>query len=814
MPDTTSKRTAGKRTAAKRTGTKRAEQPRAKPAAKTARVKKAGVKKKAPAKKTAAKSPPPLSAEELKRLRRAEMLLEISRHMAGFETLDEVLSELVDIVTRETKAERSSLFLNDPETGELYTRVAQGTNIREIRILNDSGIAGWVFSTAKGRIIDDAHSDPHFNKSIDEQTGFKTRTILCAPIKTVKGQVIGVVQSLNKKDDKRYTKFTDDDLDFLEDIATQAAVALQSTEFVERMQKKRSQEMEFLDIVSDVTSEINLHNLLAKVMGEATRMLNADRSTLFLNDEKTNELWSMVGSGLDSVEIRLPNHLGIAGTVFTSGQSINIPYAYADLRFNPAFDKKTGFFTRSILCTPVVNKGGKVIGVTQVLNKKGGPFTDEDEQRLKAFTAQISIGLENAKLFNDVQNMKNYNESMLESMSNAVVTTDEDGKVVTCNAAGLRIMKLENDDDIIGKMVEDFFVDKNAWVMDKIKKVDETQVSDISMDAEMRFGEENVSANVTVLPLRSTEDKKLGTMVMIEDISSEKRMKSTMSRYMDPGLADQLMSAGDSDDFLGGRSTEATVLFSDIRSFTTLTESLGAQGTVSLLNEYFTIMVDIITGEGGMLDKFIGDAMMAGFGVPVPHDDDEDRAVRSAIAMMTSLREWNAEREAKGEMTIDHGVGLNTDNIVSGNIGSPKRMDYTMIGDGVNLAARLESACKTYHAHILISEFTVAKLKGTYRIRGVDDVIVKGKTKPVGVYEVLDYHTDESFPNLMEAVGYFNQGRKCYHAGDWDKAITNFKEVLKANPNDALSQTYIERCEHLRAEKPKDWKGVWVMKSK
>lgn len=824
MPDTTSNRTAGKRAGAKRAAAKRTGKSRAKSAAKTASVKKASVKKtsvkkaavkkKAPAKKPAAKSPAPLSAEELKRLRRAEMLLEISRHMAGFETLDEVLSELVNIVTRETKAERSSLFLNDPETGELYTRVAQGTNIREIRILNDSGIAGWVFSTAKGRIIDDAHSDPHFNKSIDEQTGFKTRTILCAPIKTVKGEVIGVVQSLNKKDDKRYTKFTEDDLDFLEDIATQAAVALQSTEFVERMQKKRSQEMEFLDIVSDVTSEINLHNLLAKVMGEATRMLNADRSTLFLNDEKTNELWSMVGSGLDSVEIRLPNHLGIAGTVFTSGQSINIPYAYADLRFNPAFDKKTGFFTRSILCTPVVNKEGKVIGVTQVLNKKGGPFTDEDEQRLKAFTAQISIGLENAKLFNDVQNMKNYNESMLESMSNAVVTTDEDGKVVTCNAAGLRIMKLDSDDDIIGKMVEDFFVDKNAWVMDRIKKVDETQVSDISMDAEMRFGEENVSANVTVLPLRSTEDKKLGTMVMIEDISSEKRMKSTMSRYMDPGLADQLMAAGDSDDFLGGRSTEATVLFSDIRSFTTLTESLGAQGTVSLLNEYFTIMVDIITGEGGMLDKFIGDAMMAGFGVPVPHDDDEDRAVRSAIAMMTSLREWNAEREAKGEMIIDHGVGVNTDNIVSGNIGSPKRMDYTMIGDGVNLAARLESACKTYHAHILISEFTVAKLKGTYRIRGVDDVVVKGKTKPVGVYEVLDYHTDESFPNLMEAVGYFNQGRKCYHAGDWDKAITNFKEVLKANPNDELSKTYIERCEHLKVEKPKDWKGVWVMKSK
>ena len=200
-------------------------------------------------------------------------------------------------------------------------------------------------------------------------------------------------------------------------MTTQAAVALQSTQFVERMQRTRAQEMEFLDVVSDVTAEIDLGVLLQKVMGEATRMLNADRSTLFLSDEKTNELFSRGAQGDSIGEIRLPNHLGIAGAVFTSGQTINIPYAYADLRFNPAFDKKTGYFTRSILCVPVVNKNGKTIGVTQVLNRKGGPFTEEDESRLKAFTAQVAIALENAKLFDDVQNMKNYNESMLESMT-------------------------------------------------------------------------------------------------------------------------------------------------------------------------------------------------------------------------------------------------------------------------------------------------------------------------------------------------------------------------------------------------------------
>jgi len=744
-----------------------------------------------------------------RRLKQAEMLLNVSRRVAGIESLDEVLETLVEVIVFELNAERGTLFLNDPATGELYSRVAQGNFQREIRILNNTGIAGAVFSTGIGETIDDAYQDKRFNRSVDEQTGFKTNTICAAPVKTVKDEIIGVVQCLNKKNGEA---FNDDDLALLEAITTQAAVALQSTQFVESMKKSREQEMKFLDMVSDVTSNLELGSLLSRVMSEATRMLSADRSTLFLNDEKTNELFSRVAMGDSLGEIRLPNHLGIAGAVFCSGDTINIPYAYADLRFNPAFDKKTGYFTRSILCVPVVNKAGKMIGVTQVLNKRGGPFTEEDETRLKAFTAQVSIALENAKLFEDVQNMKNYNESMLESMSNGVVTIDEDGKVVTCNAAGLRILQCEDEDDIIGKEAKEFFAIENPWINERLELLEENQEPDITMDQELKQGAETKSVNVHFLPLTTEEGKKLGSMLMLEDISSEKRMKSTMSRYMDPGLADQLMKGGE--DILGGKSLEATILFSDVRSFTTLTESLGPQGTVQMLNEYFTIMVDCISRENGMLDKFIGDAIMAGFGVPLPLEDCEDRALRAAIAMLRELDEWNVTRVKKGDMPIDMGIGLNTGNIVSGNIGSPKRMDFTMIGDGVNLAARLESACKQYSARLLISEFTYRKLKGTYRIRDIDKVIVKGKTEPVGVYEVLDFHTDETFPNLMEAVNHFKSGRSHYDKGDWDKATKAFKEAIALNPNDKLAETYIGRCAQLKAEPPKDWNGVWVMTSK
>jgi adenylate cyclase len=741
-------------------------------------------------------------------LGQAKLLLRVSKTMAAYESLDEMLRVLVEMATQELQAERGTIFLYDKDTNELYSRAAIGSFQREIRIMSHSGVAGHVFSERKGVIVHEAYADERFNRSVDEQTGFVTKSILCVPILTLKGEIVGVAQALNKREGQ----FTREDQVLLEALTTQAAIALQSTQVLEQMQKFRKQENDFYQIVSDITSEIDLGTLLNKVMLEATRMLNAERSTLFLNDERRGELFSKVGQGLDAAEIRFPNHLGIAGATFQSGESVKIPHAYADLRFNPAFDKQTGFFTRSILCVPVVNKLGKIIGVTQVLNKRGGPFTDEDESRLRAFTAQVSIALENAKLFDEIQNMKNYSESMLESMSNGVITLNEDRKIVTCNAAGLQTLKVTRT-DVLDCSSAAFFAGPNAWVNERLQRVEEARRPDVAMDAELLFGGEIVSANLTILPLTSVEKKNLGTMIIIEDISAEKRLKSTMSRYMDPDVADRLLAKDQ--EILGGRGTMATVLFSDIRDFTSLTEELGPQGTVSLLNEYFTIMVDCIQREGGMLDKFIGDAIMAAFGVPLAHDDDEDRAVRAAVAMIRALTDWNRKRLSDGKKLVRIGIGLNTDTVVSGNIGSPKRMDYTLIGDGVNLASRLEGLCKQYHASILISEHTYKKLRGTYRAREIDRVVVKGKTETVDVYEVLDYHDETSFPNLMEVLSDFRYGLALYRKSQWEQAIRAFSAALQKNPDDTLCRIYLDRCQHFKNSPPGEgWNGVWVMTSK
>jgi len=741
------------------------------------------------------------------RRRNPSMLLALTNRMAEQESLEDQLEVLIEMAVEATGADRATLFLNDPAKGELYARVARGGQLSDLHILNSTGIAGEVFHSGQGLIVPDAYAHENFSRTIDQVTGYRTHNLICVPIRTLRGEALGVLQCLNK----RKGDFSTGDLELLEAMATQASVVLASSVNLRDIAQARETEASFLKVVTELSTEIQLGPLLQKIMSAIAEMLDADRATLFLNDEKERELYTEIGMGLGATKIRLPNNAGIAGTVFSTGETINIPYAYADLRFDPSVDARTSYFTRSILCAPVVNRDGQRIGVTQVLNKRGGPFTEADGAHLRAFTAQIAITLENARLFEDVQQMKNYNETVLESMSSGVLTFDADGAVVTCNNAAQRILKARAS-DIVGRKADDLFSGANLWIYERLQRAAEANSGDVALDAQLDVRGQSISINLSIQRLRQS-DGVAGSMMLIEDISQEKRLKSTMARYMDPGLADKLMEHGQ--ELLGGQSSEATVLFTDIRDFTSHTEELGAQGTVSLLNEYFTIMVDCITAEGGMLDKFIGDAIMAVFGTPFRHDDDEDRAVRTAIAMIAGLRDYNKVRLSDGRRPLEMGVGVNTDQVVSGNIGSPKRMDYTVIGDGVNLASRLEGLCKPYGAQILISEQTRQKLRSTYRTRPIDVVVVKGKSRPVAVHEVMDHHTAATFPNLIDTLNCYRDGIAQYRDRQWPQAAAAFERALKLNADDKASNVYLQRCRHFaETPPPDDWQGEWVMTEK
>ena len=741
-------------------------------------------------------------------LEKLSALVHVSAQVAGAVSLDTLLDRIVVIATELTSAERGTLFLNDPDSNELFSKVAMGDLRHEIRFPNHAGIAGMVFTSGQPVIIPDAYADPRFDQDVDRRTGFRTRQILCAPVRIASQEVIGVIQLLNRREGI----FGDGDLALLNSITSQAAAALVNARLFEQVIQSQREEQRVREMIQTVSSELQIRPLLHKIVGMVSELLQCDRSTVFLNDSKTGELYLYLGQGLGD-EIRFPNDVGIAGSVFSGGESLNLKDAYTDSRFNQAVDRQTGYRTKSILCMPIRNRAGRRIGVMQAVNKLGGPFTRADERRLEMFTAQVAVAIENARLFEEVADMKNYNESMLDSMSNGVLTLDEDGRIQKCNRSLLEILK-SNAETLIGAPAQSFFTGANAWVLENVAKVAATGAPEMTFDSELQLpGGDRASVNLTAAALSNGRGEAIGNILVFEDITAAKRAKTTMARYMAKEVADKLLEAGG--DALGGQCQMASVLFCDIRSFTTLAEELGPQETVSMLNEYFTVMVESVFKHGGILDKFIGDAMMALFGVPFPREDDADRAVRAAIGMLRDLREFNHARVEAGKRPIEIGVGINTDQVVSGNIGSRRRMDYTSIGDGVNLAARLESSCKQYGVDVILSEFTRRALRGEYRMREIDLVVVKGKTAPVVIYELLEHRDPQSYPSLDEATGLFEEGLLRYRQQDWTPAIERFDSVLEIEPANHVAAMYIARSRHFIAHPPgPDWNGVWVMLAK
>jgi adenylate cyclase len=264
---------------------------------------------------------------------------------------------------------------------------------------------------------------------------------------------------------------------------------------------------------------------------------------------------------------------------------------------------------------------------------------------------------------------------------------------------------------------------------------------------------------------------------------------------------------------LGGDKKDLSVLFSDIRGFTTISEKLTPEELVHLLNEYLTAMTDVVFKYEGMLDKYMGDAIMAVFGAPLDQPDHAKRACLTALHMLSELRGLQKKWQEEGKPVLNIGVGINSGDMVVGNMGSEMRFDYTVMGDMVNLGSRLEGINKEYGSNIIFSEFTYNTVRDSMCCRELDMVRVKGKKLPVKIYELLGEKKAES--KWKEFINAFEEGLALYRAAKWDDAMAVFRKVLAIKPEDAASQLYIERCKNLKENPPQaPWDGVFTMTRK
>lgn len=289
----------------------------------------------------------------------------------------------------------------------------------------------------------------------------------------------------------------------------------------------------------------------------------------------------------------------------------------------------------------------------------------------------------------------------------------------------------------------------------------------------------------------------------------ETKIRNIFQKYVPQELIDQLL--GESPErLLIGDNRVLAILFSDIRGFTTISEKMPPDELVNTLNRYFSVMVDVIFNHKGIIDKYIGDAIMAFFGAPVKHEDDALQSVYAGIEMTEKLSIFNEGQRRLGKPEFKIGVGINYGIVTVGNIGTDKKMDYTVIGDMVNFASRLEGLTKYFHQELLISESLQMKVKGILPCRELGKVQVKGKTTGIKIFTTKR----ELTPLEKEAWEIHNATMPLYYQGEFQKAIEGFEKVLAIFSDDYPAQHLIERCKENIKEQPENWTGVEKMETK
>jgi adenylate cyclase len=294
-------------------------------------------------------------------------------------------------------------------------------------------------------------------------------------------------------------------------------------------------------------------------------------------------------------------------------------------------------------------------------------------------------------------------------------------------------------------------------------------------------------------------------------------VRGAFQQYLSPEVIRRLL---ENPDLVKPRKTEITVMFSDIRGFTTISERLDAQELALFLNSYLSDMTRIVFETRGTLDKYIGDAVMAFWGAPYADTEHALQACTAAIEMMKRVRILQKQWTAEGKPALDIGIGLNSGAASVGNMGSALRYGYTALGDSVNLSSRLEGLNKDYGTHIIANESTYAAAKEAgFLFRELDLIRVKGKLQPVTIYELfghrLDLQQESSLADADARCEQFEEARKLYRQRQWAEAQSAFQAILDRWPNDGPSLVYLKRCEEYLSDEPvPDWDGVFTMTHK
>jgi adenylate cyclase len=491
-----------------------------------------------------------------------------------------------------------------------------------------------------------------------------------------------------------------------------------------------------------VNSTLEIDEVLQVVMDTIIRLTEAERGFLMLKDEHSGEMSIRIARNWEKESIN-QNESSISRSivqkVIESGEGILTTNAREDPRFGGQ-ESIIAFNLRSILCVPLTVKSN-IIGVIYTDNRiRTGIFTESERDLLLGFANQAAVAIENARLFSslkrtleEVTELKNLMDDVFASIVSGVITADVQDQITLCNRAAATILGFTSA-EIVGRKLGELVPDIAGDIQPHLDSVRQSEQPIVGLEFSHNMPPRGqVDWHLNLSPLKDAGQKTQGVAIVLDDLTERKHLEAQrrlFERMVSPAVIDQL----DPNSLqLGGKRGNITVLFADVRGFTSFSETLEPEKLVSILNRYLGAMADAVLSQEGTIDKFMGDAIMSWFNAPVPQPDHTLRAVKAALAIRNAFE--NLYLELPKESHLFFGAGIHYGDAVLGLIGTEKRLEYTAISDSVNTAKRLqENSAKN---QIIISRVAYERVKDDVEANPIAPVAAKGKTQPLEVYEVV-----------------------------------------------------------------------------
>ncbi|MDE2573059.1 MAG: GAF domain-containing protein [bacterium] len=515
------------------------------------------------------------------------------------------------------------------------------------------------------------------------------------------------------------------------------------------LERKRAETL--ARVSESIVSSLDLHEILRTVLNLAVEVMAAERGFLMLADEGQEKLELAIAHNLEHEQVERDEDLRVSRSiverVFATGQPVITTDAQSDPRFNLQHSIVT-LHIRSIVCVPLKVRS-RIVGVVYLDSRVlPGLFNRRDPALLQSFTNQAAMAIENARLYerqraqlSEITALRDLQANILESIASGVVTLDEGGHLTTFNRAAERTFGITSDAMLgkewrvlealipgIGKLLETFGASgKQRTAFEAAGRHPMRGALVLQLTVAPLTGPNGDPTGLALLVADRTEQRAL-EMAHAEQLQRSRRVEETFSRYLAPHVVQALVHDPEGVQ-LGGERCTATMLFADIRGFTRLSSQMEPERVVELLNTYLERAVSVVFEHYGLLDKFYGDGVMAIFGPPRVRRDDAKRALETAVALQRVVRELDGTFTVPLEISC----GVATGEVVAGNIGSSRRMEYTVIGDAVNLAARLQAAAPP--RHILCDETTYMLAQPQYEAERMLAKI-KGRDEPVTVFDI------------------------------------------------------------------------------